>query len=76
MIEQRSEACVEDKFDEEFDVAAILANQNEELDAANALAATKTHVNVELGQEEQRERVDRREVPNREGCQDKTEHCV
>ena len=77
------------KVDEEHAVAATFANQDEEFDAPDALAnhdgeldvainpvAIKTRVNVGLAQEEQRVQVDRREVPNREGCQDKKEHCV
>ena len=62
--------------DEEFDAADALANHDGELDTAITLIAIKTRVNVGLAQEEQHVQVDRREVPNREGCQDKKEHCV
>jgi hypothetical protein len=64
------------KVDEEPTAAATLSNLDEVFDAAIALVATKTHVEVELTQEERCEQVDRREVPNRGGCQDKTEYCV
>ena len=57
-------------------IITLAANDEEKYDDAIALVANKTHVKVGLDQENQRVQVDRREVPNCEGCQDKTEHCV
>ena len=49
---------------EEHAVANTLANHVEELDAAVALVANRTYVNVGPAQE-QRERLDRQEIPNK-----------
>ena len=64
-------------YKEEVDaIITLAANDEEKYDHAIALVANKTHVNVGLDKENQRVQVDRREFPNREGCQDKTEQHV